>query len=63
MQSQFSAHHVPANAVATLSLNTRFDVPLTDRQMDELREVWLEHQVNPLGEVESRGVPYSAIND
>ena len=63
MQAQFSAGQVPANATATLSLTSEHDVPLTERQITELHEAWLEHQINPLGEIQSRGVPYSALND
>jgi hypothetical protein len=64
METQVLADQVPANEVATLSLTTpQLDAPLTERQMAELHEVWLEHQVNPLGEIQSRGVPYSALNE
>lgn len=63
MQSQASVGQYPANAVTTLSLSPELNAPLTERQMAELHEAWLEHQVNPLGEIQSRGVPYSALNE
>ena len=63
MQSQVSADQSPANAAATLSLSAQLDAPLTERQIAELHEAWLEHPVNPLGEFQSRGVPYSALNE
>jgi hypothetical protein len=63
MQSQVSAGQIPANAVATISVTPQLDAPSTERQMAELHEAWLEHQVNPLGEIQSRGVPYSALNE
>jgi len=62
MQSQVSTGEIPANAVTKLP-TARLDAPLTQRQMAELHEAWLEHQVNPLGEIQSRGVPYSALNE
>jgi hypothetical protein len=63
METQVSAEQVPANELVTLSLTRQLDAPLTERQMAELHEAWLEHQVNPLGEIQSRGVPYSALNE
>ena len=63
MQSQVSAGQIPTNAGIPLSLSPQLDPPLTERQMAELLEAWLEHQVNPLGEIQSRGVPYSALNE
>jgi hypothetical protein len=63
MQAQFSADAVPADATRTLSLTSERDAPLTERQIAELHEAWLEHQINPLGEIQSRGVPYSALNE
>lgn len=63
MQSQASAREYPANAATTLLLGPPVDGPLTERQMAELREAWLAHQVNPPGEIERRGVPYSALNE
>ena len=63
MQSQVLAGQIPANAVTTFSLSPQLGAPLTERQMAELHEAWLEHQVNPLGEIQSRGVPYSALNE
>ena len=63
MQSQVSAGKIPANAVATISVTPQHDAPPTERQMAELHEAWLEHQINPLGEIQSRGVPYSALNE
>ena len=55
MQTQFSADQVPADATATLSLTSERDVPLSERQMAELHEAWLEHQINPLGEILKQG--------
>lgn len=63
MQSQVSERQTPADAVTTLLLSPPVDGPLTERQMAELREAWLEHQVNPPGEIERRGVPYSALSE
>ena len=63
MQSQVPPGQITANAVTTFSLSPQLDAPLTERQMAELHEAWLEHQVNPLGEIQSRGVPYSALNE
>ena len=63
MQSQASAREYPTNAATTLLLSPPVDGPLNERQMAELREAWLEHQVNPPGEIEGRGVPYSALNE
>jgi hypothetical protein len=63
MQTQFSADQVPADATATLFLTSERDAPLSERQMAELHETWLEHQINPLGEIQSKGVPYSALNE
>ncbi len=63
MQSQVSAGQVPTNAVAVLPLGPQLDALLTERQMAELRETWLEHQVKPPNETERTGVPYSALND
>jgi hypothetical protein len=63
MQPQFLAGQVPANATATLQLTSVRDAPLTERQIAELHEAWLEHQINPLGEIQSRGVPCPALND
>lgn len=63
MQSQASAREYPANAATTLLLSPPVESPLTKRQMAELREAWLEHRVNPPGEIERRGVPYSALNE
>jgi len=63
MQTPFSADQAPANAPATLSLTSERDAPLTERQIAELHKTWLDHQINPLGEIQRRGVPYSALND
>jgi len=63
MQTQCTADQVPATATATLSLTSEGDAPLTERQIAELHQAWLEHQINPLGEIQSRGVPYSALNE
>jgi hypothetical protein len=63
MQAQFSASQVRASATAMLSLASEDDAPLTERQITELHEAWLEHQINPLDEIQGRGVPYSALND
>jgi hypothetical protein len=63
MQTQFSADQVPADATATLSLTSQRDAPLAEHQMAELHQAWLEHQINPLGEIQRRGVPYSPLND
>jgi hypothetical protein len=63
MQSQVPLAELPANAVATRSFTPPLEAPLTERQMAELREAWLAHQVNPLGDDEKNGVPYSALND
>jgi hypothetical protein len=63
MQSQVPADQIPANAVTMLSLSSQLEAPLAERQMAELHEAWLEHQVNPLDEIQSRGVPYSALNE
>ena len=38
-------------------------IPLSEFQMAELQQAWLEHQINPLREIQSRGVPFSALND
>jgi gluconolactonase len=63
MQSQALASPIPSNAVATVSLSARLDPPPTERQMAELHRAWLDHQVNPLGRNQSRGVPHSALHD
>ena len=63
MQSQLPTNLAPERAVSTLSLAPQLDVPPTDRQMAELHEAWLDHQVNPLGAIQNRGVAYSALND
>jgi hypothetical protein len=63
MQSQVSAGQIPANAAAIRLFTPQLDEPLTERQTAELHEAWLEHQTNPRGEIQSRGVPYSALND
>jgi hypothetical protein len=63
MQPQVSGQQSPGSSVTTFLLSPQVDGPMTDRQMAELHEAWLEHQVNPLREIQSRGVPYSALND
>lgn len=63
MQSQAPPRHAPANAVTTLLLSQPLDGPLTERQMAELRKAWLEHQVNLIGKIQNRGIPYSALNE
>jgi hypothetical protein len=63
MQAQFSADQAPASATATLSLTSDHGAPLTERQIAELHEAWLEHQINPLAEIQRRGMPYSAMNE
>ncbi len=62
MQLQVSAEQVPANAAA-LSLTPPLDGSLTEPQMAERPEARIERQVNPLGEIQSRGVPYSPLNE
>jgi len=63
MQTQTSSIQTPGNAVKAPSPGTPFDLALTENQMAELRETWLEHQVNPVGDIETRGGPYSHLND
>ncbi len=63
MQSQVSAGQIPANAAGTRLFTPQLDDPLTERQMAEVHEAWLEHQINLRGEIQNRGVPYSALND
>jgi hypothetical protein len=63
MQSIVAALADTANAGNARLLSPPVDEPLPERQMAELREAWLEHQVHPPGKIESRGVAYSALND
>jgi hypothetical protein len=62
MQTQFSADQIPADPAAKLSLTSERDAQLTQHQMAQLDEVWLEPQANLLGEIQGRGVPYSPLN-
>ena len=63
MQSPISADQIPANAVTTPSLSPQLEAAVTGRQIAELREALLAHQVNPLSEDENNRVPYSELND
>jgi len=63
MQSQISELQTSANAATTPFLSPPHENPLNESDAVGLREAWLEHQVNPLGRIQSRGVPYSALNE
>jgi hypothetical protein len=63
MQTQASSIQTSGNAVTAPSPGTPVDFDLTENQTAELRETWLEHHANPVGDNEQRGVPYSPLND
>jgi hypothetical protein len=63
MQTHASPIQTSGNAVTAPSPGAPFDFALTKNQIAELRETWLEHHVNPVGDNERRGVPYSPLND
>jgi hypothetical protein len=63
MQTQALAIQTPSRAVTVPAPDVPVDLALTENQMAQLRETLLEHQVNPVGDNETRGVPYSALND
>jgi hypothetical protein len=62
MQAQALAMQTSDNTEATL-LGAPLDLPVTENQMTELRETWLQHQINPARGNETPGVPYSPLND
>jgi len=63
MQTQALAIQASGNADTAPSTAVPPDFALTENQMAELRESWIQHQVNPVGDNERRGVPYSPLND
>jgi len=63
MQTQTLAIHASLKTATTPPPVVPIDISLTEHQIAELRETWLEHQIKPIGEHERRGVPYSALNE
>jgi hypothetical protein len=63
MSTQKTASRAPEHAANMPSLDLPHEVPLGQGQLTELQEAWLEHQVTPSGKIQSRGVPFSALND
>ena len=63
MQPETLIIQTPLSTCETRSPAVASDLALTQYEMAQLRETWLDHQINPVGESERRGVPYSALND
>jgi hypothetical protein len=65
MQSQSPSYQTMAATVTSHShsIASQLIAPPTEPHMAELQRAWLEHQINPLGEVQWRGVPDSPLHE
>jgi len=63
METQPSPTESSANAVARPLPIAPFDFRLTEHQLAELRETWIEPQIKPLGETQGPGVPDSPLHE
>jgi hypothetical protein len=55
----------PDSSTSTTTQNSNV-VPVnfsTANEVTQLREAWIEHQINPLREEDKPGIPFSALND
>jgi hypothetical protein len=63
MRTELLAIQTSFKTATTLSPIVPVDFPVTEHQIAELRESWLEHQIKPISDNEKGRVPFSALND